>query len=250
MLANRIIPCLDVRDGRVVKGIKFVDLQDCGDPGQLGLRYYEEGADELMFLDIEATYKGRQTRLDWVSRVANSVFVPFAVGGGIDSVDQIQELLKAGADKVSINSAAVKRPELISEGAREFGSQCIVTAVDVKKKGKNWGVYTAGGRIDSGLDAVEWILELADRGAGEFLITSMDRDGTCEGYDLEFLSMITEMVAVPVIASGGVGELKHLAAGLRAGAQAVLAASIFHYGRHTVGEAKKFLYDNGFSVRL
>ena len=249
MLANRIIPCLDVRDGRVVKGVKFVDLQDCGDPGQLGMRYYEEGADELMFLDIEATYKGRQTRLDWVSRVANSVFVPFAVGGGIDSVDQIQELLKAGADKVSINSAAVKRPELISEGAREFGSQCIVTAVDVKNKGKSWGVCTAGGRVDSGLDAVEWILELADRGAGEFLITSMDRDGTCEGYDLEFLSMITEMVAVPVIASGGVGELKHLAAGLRAGAQAVLAASIFHYGRHTVGEAKKFLHDDGFPVR-
>jgi len=250
MLANRVIPCLDVREGRVVKGIQFVDLQDCGDPAQLGQRYYEEGADELMFLDIEATFRGRQTRLDWVTRVANSVFVPFAVGGGIDSVDQIQELLRAGADKVSINSAAVKRPQLISEGAREFGSQCIVTAVDVKQKGDSWSVFTSGGRVDSGRDAVEWILELAERGSGEFLITSMDRDGTCEGYDVEFLSRITQMVSVPVIASGGVGELEHLAAGLRAGAQAVLAASIFHYGRHTVGAAKSFLAESGFPVRL
>ncbi len=251
MLAKRIIPCLDVRDGRVVKGIHFVDLQDAGDPVELARRYYQEGADELVFLDITATVEARRTVLEWVRRVADTIFIPFTVGGGIGSLSQIQELLRAGADKVSLNSAAVRRPALVGEAAAEFGSQCIVLAVDAKRAGTGWHVFVDGGRRDTGLDALQWIEEGAARGAGEILLTSMDRDGTQDGYDLELLQEVTGRIRIPVIASGGAGKPEHLLEGVTTGrADAVLAASIFHYGHYSVGEVKRFLARHGVAVRL
>ncbi len=251
MLAKRIIPCLDVRDGRVVKGVHFVDLQDAGDPVELARRYYQEGADELVFLDITATVEARRTVLEWVRRVADTIFIPFTVGGGIGSLSQIQELLRAGADKVSLNSAAVRRPALVGEAAAEFGSQCIVLAVDAKRAGTGWHVFVDGGRRDTGLDALRWIEEGAARGAGEILLTSMDRDGTQDGYDLELLQEVAGRIRIPVIASGGAGRPEHLLEGVTTGrADAVLAASIFHYGHYSVGEVKRFLARHGVAVRL
>ncbi len=251
MLAKRVIPCLDVKNGRVVKGVHFVDLQDAGDPVELARRYYEEGADELVFLDITATVEARKTVVEWVRRVADTIFIPFTVGGGISSLEQIRELLRAGADKVSLNSAAVRTPSLIGEAAGEFGSQCIVLAVDAKRVGAGWRVFVDGGRRDTGLDALEWIEEGASRGAGEILLTSMDRDGTQDGYDLELLREVSRRVRIPVIASGGAGSPEHLVEGVTAGqADAVLAASIFHYGHYSVGEVKRFLARHGVAVRL
>lgn len=250
MLAKRIIPCLDVADGRVVKGINFVDLRDAGDPVELGCRYYQEGADELVFLDITATVEARKTTLKWVRRVADSIFIPFTVGGGISSLDQIQELLRAGADKVSINSAAVRCPELIRDSAHAFGSQCIVLAVDVKRKGTAWKVYIGGGRFETDLDGLEWIRSGAELGAGEILLTSMDRDGTESGYDLELLDKVSSLVRIPVIASGGAGSPTHLLEAVRIGrADAILAASIFHYDRYSIASVKEFLAQGGIPVR-
>jgi cyclase len=251
VLAKRIIPCLDVKEGRVVKGIHFVNLKDAGDPVELGRRYYEEGADELVFLDITATVEGRKTMFDWVKRVAESVFIPFTVGGGISNVDQIQGLLRAGADKVSINSAAVRNPNLVREAASRFGSQCIVAAVDAKSKGTGWTVYVDGGRTDKGIDAISWLKKVEDLGAGEILLTSMDCDGAQEGYDLELLRAASRSLRIPVIASGGVGTLEHLKQGLEEGeADAALAASIFHYDRFTVRDVKAFLNEQGVTVRV
>jgi cyclase len=251
VLAKRIIPCLDVAGGRVVKGIHFVDLKDAGDPVELGKRYYDEGADELVFLDITATVEERQTVLQWVRRVADSIFIPFTVGGGITNSDQIQDLLRAGADKVSINSAAVKDPSLIRRAAGAFGSQCIVLAVDAKRDGESWEVYVGGGRYPTGLDALRWIEEGAELGAGEILLTSMDRDGTQLGYDLELLRKVSERVRIPLIASGGAGSPAHLLEGLREGcADAVLAASIFHYDQYSIGEVKEYLSERGVTMRL
>jgi len=251
VLAKRIIPCLDVAGGRVVKGIHFVDLKDAGDPVELGKRYYDEGADELVFLDITATVEERQTVLQWVRRVADSIFIPFTVGGGITNSDQIQDLLRAGADKVSINSAAVKDPSLIRRAAGAFGSQCIVLAVDAKRDGESWEVYVGGGRYPTGLDALQWIEKGAELGAGEILLTSMDRDGTQLGYDLELLRKVSERVRIPLIASGGAGSPAHLLEGLREGcADAVLAASIFHYDQYSIGEVKEYLSERGVTMRF
>lgn len=250
MLAKRIIPCLDVDGGRVVKGTNFVNLRDAGDPVELGRRYYQEGADELVFLDITATVQTRQTVLEWVSRVARSIFIPFTVGGGVRRLEDIRGLLRAGADKVSINSAAIRQPELVSQGASAFGSQCIMVAVDVKRKGDSWGVFTHGGRRDADLDALEWISRAERLGAGEILLTSMDRDGTQDGYDLGLLSRVSELVRIPVIASGGAGSPQHLLDAFRSGqADAVLAASIFHYRKHSIAEVKDFLAQSGIPVR-
>ncbi len=251
MLAKRIIPCLDVAEGRVVKGINFVDLRDAGDPAELGGRYYREGADELVFLDITATVENRQTMLAWVRRVADTIFIPFTVGGGISSMEQVQELLRAGADKVSINSSAVKNPQLIRQCSRAFGSQCIVVAVDAKRSKDSWEVYVGGGRWPTGKDAVEWICEAERLGAGEILLTSMDCDGTKDGYDLELLHRISELVRIPVIASGGAGSPEHLLKGFTEGnADAVLAASIFHYQEYTIRSVKEYLQDHGVTMRL
>lgn len=251
MLAKRIIPCLDVADGRVVKGIHFVDLRDAGDPVELGQRYYEEGADELVFLDITATVEKRKTVVEWVRRVADSIFIPFTVGGGISRLAQIQDLLRAGADKVSINSSAVKNPSLIQEGAEAFGSQCIVVAVDAKRIGDSWKVFVGGGRYETDRDALEWIDQAEQLGAGEILLTSMDRDGTQIGYDLELLIEVSRRIRIPVIASGGAGSPEHLLEGLQTGkADAVLAASIFHYDQHSITDVKRYLRENGVTVRL
>lgn len=251
MLAKRIIPCLDVKNGRVVKGINFVDLQDAGDPVVLGKRYYDEGADELVFLDITATVEARGTVINWVQRVADSVFIPFTVGGGITSLEHMHDLLRAGADKVSVNSAAVKDPDLISRGASAFGSQCIVLAVDAKWTEDRWTVFVGGGRWATDRDALSWISEGEQRGAGEILLTSMDRDGTQDGYDLALLQEVAERVSIPVIASGGAGSPQHLLEGFTVGrADAVLAASIFHYSRYSIAEVKRFLAENGVSVRI
>ena len=251
MLAKRIIPCLDVADGRVVKGINFVDLRDAGDPAELGGRYYREGADELVFLDITATVENRQTMLEWVRRVADTIFIPFTVGGGISSLGQVQELLRAGADKVSINSSAVKNPQLIRECSIAFGSQCIVVAVDAKRSGESWEVYVGGGRWPTGKDAVEWICEAERLGAGEILLTSMDCDGTKDGYDLKLLNRISELVRIPVIASGGAGSPEHLLKGFTEGnADAVLAASIFHYQEYTIKSVKEYLQEHGVTMRM
>ena len=251
MLAKRIIPCLDVAAGRVVKGVHFVDLRDAGDPVELGQRYYLEGADELVFLDITATVEERKTVLDWVRRVADSIFIPFTVGGGIQRLDQIQELLRAGADKVSINSAAVKNPSLLREASLAFGSQCIVLAVDVKREEQDWRVFVGGGRFETERLALEWIREGEELGAGEILLTSMDRDGTQAGYDLQLLRQVSEMVRIPVIASGGAGSPEHLLAGFREGrADAVLAASIFHYDQYSIQQVKGFLRERGIPIRL
>jgi cyclase len=247
----RIIPCLDVDGGRVVKGINFVDLVDAGDPVELARRYDEQGADEVVFLDITASSDERDTILEVARRAAEEVFIPFTVGGGIRTVEDARRLLRAGADKVSVNTAAVDRPELITEIAEEFGSQCAVVAIDAKRRdGGGWEVFVHGGRTPTGLDAVEWAVRCEELGAGEILLTSMDRDGTRDGFDLELTRTVAQAVNVPVIASGGVGTLDHLVEGVTAGeADAVLAASIFHFGQHTVADAKVHLRAAGVDVR-
>lgn len=252
MLAKRIIPCLDVDNGRVVKGVQFVDIKDAGDPVEVAQRYNEQGADEITFLDITATHHGRDTTYHTVERMAETVFVPLTVGGGVRKVDDIRHLLNAGADKVSINSAAIFNPEFVGEAAARFGSQCIVVAIDAKKVGDNqWEIFTHGGRKATGIDAVAWAVKMAGFGAGELLVTSMDSDGTKNGYDIALMKRITDSVNVPVIASGGVGNLQHLADGvLQGGVDAVLAASIFHFGEYTVGEAKRFMAQQGIEMRL
>jgi imidazole glycerol-phosphate synthase subunit HisF len=247
---KRVIPCLDVDSGRVVKGVGFVDLRDAGDPVELASRYDAAGADELVFLDITATADRRETVVDLARRTADDVFVPFTIGGGIRSVADAQAVLDAGADKVSINSAALARPELIDELATTFGAQCVVLAIDAKALAdSSWEAYVAGGRTPTGRDAVAWAREAAERGAGEILLTSMDRDGTNAGYDLALTAAVADAVDVPVIASGGAGRLDHLTEALEAGADAVLCASILHYGHHTVPEIKAFLADAGAPVR-
>lgn len=250
MRAARVIPCLDVTNGRVVKGVNFVDLRDAGDPVELAEKYDREGADELVFLDITASSDGRETMIDMVRRTAEQVFIPFTVGGGIRSVDDARAMLRAGADKVSVNTAAVMRPELITEIAREFGAQCVVCAIDAKAVGDGFEVYLHGGRTPTGIDAVEWARRAVELGAGEILLTSMDRDGTKEGFDLALTRAVSDAVTVPVIASGGVGALEHLAHGvIEGGATGVLAASIFHFGQHTIAEAKAAMQAAGVSVR-
>ena len=251
MLAKRIIPCLDVKDGRVVKGINFVNLRDAGDPVSNASFYEKEGADELVFLDITASYEDRDIMLDVVRKTAEKVFMPLTVGGGIRNISDIRDLLKAGADKVSINTSAVNDPDFISESSDRFGDQCIVVAIDAKRKGKSWEVYTHGGRIPAGKDAVRWAREAERRGAGEILLTSMDRDGTKIGYDLELTRAVSEVVRIPVIASGGAGTLEDLYEGLTRGkADAVLAASIFHFKEFSIKEAKRYLRKRGVAVRL
>jgi len=253
MLTKRIIPCLDVKDGRVVKGVSFVDLIDAGDPVEAARAYEEQGADELVFLDIRASHEGRKTIIDVVERTAAEVFMPLTVGGGISAISDIRELLHAGTDKVSINTSAVEHPELVSEGAMRFGSQCIVVAIDAKRRtdgSPGWEVYTHGGRKPRGLDAVAWAVEATRLGAGEILLTSMDCDGTKDGYDLELTSAVAEAVSIPVIASGGAGTLEHIYEALsRGGADAALAASIFHFGTFTIEETKKYLEKRGLPVR-
>ena len=246
---KRIIPCLDVDNGRVVKGTRFIDIRDAGDPVELAAFYDRAGADEIIFLDITATHEKRDTIVDLARRTADDVFVPFTIGGGIRSVADAQAVLDAGADKVSVNSAAVARPELLSELAEVFGAQCVVLAIDARARPGGWEVVVAGGRTPTGLDVVEWAVEGAGRGAGEILLTSMDRDGTNDGYDLALTEAVSGAVGVPVIASGGAGTLEHLAEALRAGADAALCASIFHYGQHTVGEARAYLAAAGIPVR-
>jgi len=247
---KRVIPCLDVDRGRVVKGVEFVDIRDAGDPVELAAHYDREGADEIVFLDITATHEKRDTIARLARHTADEVFVPFTIGGGIRSVADAQAVLDAGADKVSVNSAALQRPELLNELAAVFGAQCVVLAIDAKRSDSGgWEAYLAGGRTPTGRDVVEWAREGVERGAGEILLTSMDRDGTSDGYDLPLTKAVSEAVSVPVIASGGAGELEHLAQALAAGADAVLCASIFHYGRYTVAEAKAHLAAAGIPVR-
>jgi cyclase len=248
---KRVIPCLDVDRGRVVKGVEFVDIRDAGDPIALAAHYDREGADELVFLDITATHEKRETIAKLARSTADEVFVPFTIGGGVRSVADAQAVLDAGADKVSVNSAALARPQLIDELAAVFGAQCVVLAIDAKERAERdgWDAYVAGGRTPAGRDAVAWAREGVERGAGEILLTSMDRDGTSDGYDLALTAAVSEAVGVPVIASGGAGQLEHLAEALRAGADAVLCASIFHYGRHTIAEAKAHLAAAGIPVR-
>ena len=251
MLKNRIIPCLDVKNGRVVKGINFVDLQDAGDPVEQAKIYSDGGADEICFLDITASNENRDTIYEVVKETSKKCFVPLTVGGGVRSVEDINKLLNCGADKVSINTAAVQDLNVVLESSKKFGSQCIVVAIDAKKNGDKWDVYTHGGRNNSGLDALEFAKKMEDSGAGELLVTSMDRDGTQIGYDIDLMKKISSMVNIPLIASGGVGNLDHLAEGIKEGnASAVLAASIFHYGKHSVIEAKKYLNSKGIPVRI
>jgi cyclase len=255
-LARRIIPCLDVTEGRVVKGVRFVDLIDAGDPVEVAAAYDEQGADEVTFLDITASSDRREILLDVVKRTAETVFIPLTVGGGVRTLDNIRDLLRAGADKVSINTAAVDRPEFVREASMRFGSQCIVVAIDAKRvskpgKASSWEIYVHGGRTPTGIDAVEWAARMEEYGAGEILLTSMDRDGTKDGYDIELTRTISDRVNIPVIASGGVGNLHHLYEGLvEGGATAVLAASIFHFNEYTVQEAKEYLENRGVPVRL
>lgn len=250
-LAKRIIPCLDVDKGRVVKGVQFLDIRDAGDPVEVAKRYDEQGADEITFLDITASHEGRDTTLKTVERMASQVFVPLTVGGGIRKLEDIRNLLNAGADKVSINSAAVTNPEFVQEASQRFGSQCIVVAIDAKRVGVGrWDIFTHGGRKDTGIDAVAWAIKMAEYGAGEILLTSMDADGTKNGYDLGVVRAVSDAVNVPVIASGGVGNLQHLADGILQGrADAVLAASIFHFGEYTIPQAKAFLSAQGIVMR-
>jgi cyclase len=253
MLAKRIIPCLDIREGRVVKGINFVQLRDAGDPVEQAVIYDREGADELTFLDITASHERRDIVIDVVRRVADVVFIPLTVGGGIRSVDDMRAILKAGADKISINSAAVRNPDLITEGARRFGSQCIVVAIDARRRpdGSGWEVYVNGGRIPTGREAVAWAREAEARGAGEILLTSMDTDGTQDGYDIPLTRAVADAVSIPVIASGGAGALSHFYEALTAGgADAALAASLFHYKTLSIGEVKRYLAGRGVPVRL
>jgi cyclase len=259
MLAKRIIPCLDVTGGRVVKGVNFVELRDAGDPVEIAARYNGQGADELTFLDITATSDGRDLILHIIEAVASQVFIPLTVGGGVRTVEDVRRLLNAGADKISFNSAALSNPQVIEDASLKYGSQAIVVAIDAKRRnaedaqarGEGWDVYSHGGRKNTGLDAVAWATEMARRGAGEILLTSMDRDGTKSGFDLALTRAVADAVAVPVIASGGVGNLDHLADGVQqGGADAVLAASIFHYGEYTVGQAKALMAQRGIPVRL
>jgi cyclase len=252
MLAKRIIPCLDVTGGRVVKGINFLELRDAGDPVEIAARYNEQGADELTFLDITATSDGRDLILHIIEAVASQVFIPLTVGGGVREVADVRRLLNAGADKVSFNSAAIANPQVIRDSSDKYGAQCIVVAIDAKRRedGQGWDVYSHGGRKNTGLDAVAWARQMADYGAGEILLTSMDRDGTKSGFDLALTRAVSDAISVPVIASGGVGSLDDLADGVqKGGADAVLAASIFHYGQHTVGEAKALMAARGIPVR-
>ena len=256
MLAKRVVPCLDVKDGRVVKGVRFVDLRDAGDPVEAALAYDAQGADELVFLDITASHEARDTMLDVVRRTAEGIYMPLTVGGGIRSVDDVRRLLRAGADKISLNTAALERPAVIREAVERFGSQCIVVAIDARREPARpdepprWGVYTHGGRRPAGRDALDWAREAVALGAGEILLTSMDRDGTKDGYDLELTRAVSQSVSVPVIASGGAGSLEHLYEGLVDGcADAALAASIFHFGTHTIAEAKAYLRGRGVEVR-
>ena len=251
MLKNRIIPCLDVKNGRVVKGINFVDLQDAGDPVEQAKIYSDGGADEICFLDITASNENRDTIYDVVKKTSKKCFVPLTVGGGVRSVEDINKLLNCGADKVSINTAAVQNENVVVESSKNFGSQCIVVAIDAKKNGDNWDVYTHGGRNNSGINAIDFARKMEDSGAGELLVTSMDRDGTQIGYDIELMKKISSTVNIPLIASGGVGNLEHMVDGIKEGnASAVLAASIFHYGRHSVIEAKEYLKKKGVPVRI
>jgi cyclase len=258
MLAKRIIPCLDVTGGRVVKGVNFVELRDAGDPVEIAARYNDQGADELTFLDITATSDGRDLILHIIEAVASQVFIPLTVGGGVRTVEDVRRLLNAGADKISFNSAAVANPQVIRDASAKYGAQCIVVAIDAKRRqgadvetrGEGWDVYTHGGRKNTGLDAVAWARQMAEHGAGEILLTSMDRDGTKIGFDLQLTRSVSDAVSVPVIASGGVGSLAHLSEGIRVGgADAVLAASIFHYGEFTVGQAKALMARDGIPVR-
>lgn len=250
MTSVRIIPCLDVKDGRVVKGVNFVDLVDAGDAVENAAAYERAGADEIVFLDITATYRGENTVVDMVRRVSEKLFIPFTVGGGVRSIDDMRALLRAGADKVGVNSAAVHRPELISEGAELFGSQCVVLAVDAKREGDRWTVYTAGGRKNEGIDAVEWCVRGAELGAGEILLTSMDADGTKKGFDIDLTRAVAQAVKVPVIASGGAGNKEHFFQAFEAGASAALAASLFHFRELEIGDLKKYLAERGVPVRL
>ena len=251
MLKHRIIPCLDVKDGRVVKGVNFVGLRDAGDPVEQAKLYDAAGADELTFLDITASHENRASIYDVVAATAEAVFMPLTVGGGVRTIADFRRMLLAGADKVAVNSAAVARPALINEAARKFGAQCVTVAIDAKQIAPNsWHVFVKGGREDTGLDAIAWAEQVVALGAGEILLTSMDRDGTKDGYDLPLLRAISQRVSVPVIASGGAGNLDHLAEGLRAGADAVLAASIFHFGTYTIGQAKAHLAAQGLPIRL
>ena len=253
MLAKRIIPCLDVTGGRVVKGVNFVELRDAGDPVEIAARYNDQGADELTFLDITATSDGRDLILHIIEAVASQVFIPLTVGGGVRTVEDVRRLLNAGADKVSFNSAAIANPQVIRDASRKYGAQCIVVAIDAKVRadGSGWDVYSHGGRNNTGLDAVAWARQMTEHGAGEILLTSMDRDGTKIGFDLALTRAVSDAVTVPVIASGGVGALEHLSEGIRiGGADAVLAASIFHYGEFTVGQAKALMARDGIAVRL
>ncbi|MFC7289182.1 imidazole glycerol phosphate synthase subunit HisF [Herminiimonas glaciei] len=251
-LAKRIIPCLDVTAGRVVKGVNFLELRDAGDPVEIARRYDAQGADEITFLDITATSDGRDLILDIIEEVASQVFIPLTVGGGVRAVDDVRRLLNAGADKVGINSSAISNPQLVFDASQKYGSQCIVVAIDAKKASDGrWEVFTHGGRKATGLDAVEWAKKMQNLGAGEILLTSMDRDGTKIGFDLDLTRSVSDAISIPVIASGGVGGLQDLADGVKVGrADAVLAASIFHYGQHTVQEAKRFMSDQGIPMRL
>lgn len=249
MLMKRIIPCLDVKEGRVVKGVKFQNLRDLGDPVAVAKYYYEQGADELVLLDISATQEGRETMLDIVERVAEVIYMPFTVGGGIKTIEDAKRLIRAGADKVSLNSSALQNPQLIQEVSRLFGVQATVVAIDAKQTGDSWGVFSHGGTQPVGRDAIEWAQEAVALGAGELLVTSMDADGTKDGYDLALIRRLREVVNVPIIASGGVGTLDHLAEGLEAGADAALAASIFHEATYTMPETKSYLKERGVEVR-
>jgi len=252
MISKRIIPCLDVNKGRVVKGVSFINLRDAGDPVELAAFYDREGADEIVFLDITASHERRKTVIELASRAAEKVFIPYTIGGGIDSIEDIRELLKKGADKISINTSAVKNPELISESSKVFGSQCIVVAIDAKKTGSgHWEVFIHGGRTPTGLDAVMWAVEAQKLGAGEILLTSMDKDGTRDGYDIELTKATVSSVNIPVIASGGAGNLEHIRdVFIQADADAALVASIFHYGEHTVRETKEYLKSQGINIRI
>lgn len=253
MHTKRVIPCLDVKDGRVVKGINFVNLRDAGDPAEVAAAYSAEGADEAVFLDINASADNRATQLEWVREVASKVFIPFTVGGGIRAVEDFRAILREGADKIAINSAAIMNPQLISDGAEKFGSQCVVVAIDAKRRadGSGWNIYKNGGRVDMGMDAVEWAVRAEQLGAGEILLTSMDGDGTKAGYDLALTKAVADAVGIPVIASGGAGKLEHFYDALvDAGAEAVLAASLFHYKELEIRQVKQYLRDRGVSVRL
>ena len=255
MHTKRIIPCLDVKEGKVVKGVNFVGLKEVGDPVELARQYYEQGADEIVFLDISATHDGRKTMADVAREVAKVIFIPFTIGGGIRTIDDIRTLLRAGADKVSLNSAAVRDPQLVKAGAEIFGSQCIVAAIDAKRRADDsgWNVVINGGRIDTGIDLLEWVAEVTRLGAGEILLTSMDADGTKQGFDLPMLQAVNEIIDVPLIASGGCGNIQHIEDVLKEdahAADAALAASIFHYGEHTVGEVKDYLSAHGIPVRM